>query len=275
MGTGSSVSKETRVKKKVALAAVDAAFSNESHDGSKVSIGDIARAVPSTAVDVDLTAEHYKTTFHRMHEWRKSPHRVRPPPRKAVLPPVVHVGSPGTYTHGSGIEYSSDVLHWTNVLSSGKISRDDRMKKIRTMFDALDSDHSGVVLKDEFISFLATEGIGKQEAQALFNEMDSNRSGKLTVAKLDSYCAIRTMGMVASTFHRLDKSHDRQIRKAEFKAYFMGNGLSKHQVNTLWGTMDKNQNGKINFVEYREWARDNLERADITDICIDLGLSQP
>jgi len=308
MGAGSSVNKETRVTKDTAIDAVNHAFRGKSHV-TTVTIADIGSAIPSTGVDYNPVLDHYKTTNHRMHEWQKSPRRIGPARRKAVLPPVGHGGHGGHHGHshhhashhshshqpktqhapvtgpappafhagpyhGGGVQesVSNDVLTWTSVLSQGHLTRDQRMQMIRTMFEALDVDDSGMVTKGEFVSYMGTHAVPKAEAVKLFHDMDESHTGRLTIAKFDHYCAVRTLAMVRATFKQLDPSHDRQIKKKEFCAYFMGNGMGKRQINALWDKMDSNRNGKVNFVEYRDWAADNLQQEDLNDIAIDLGI---
>ena len=77
------------------------------------------------------------------------------------------------------------------------------------------------------------------------------------------------------SFKQLDASHDRQIVKKEFVGYFLGNGLSKAQCRALWDGIDANHNGKISFVEYRDWAQDTLAVTSLEDVATSLGMSAP
>ena len=77
------------------------------------------------------------------------------------------------------------------------------------------------------------------------------------------------------SFKQLDASHDRQIAKKEFVQYFLGNGLSKAQCHALWDGIDGNHNGKISFVEYRDWAQDTLAVTSLEDVAMSLGMSAP
>lgn len=163
--------------------------------------------------------------------------------------------------------------NWSAAISSGRLTRDARMGKIRNMFEALDTDRDRVVTQEEFVDALHVEGLDAREAVHMFREIDESRTGRLTLAKFDHYVAVHTLAIVRDTFKKLDASHDRQIKREEFVRYFLGNGLSKGQARSLWDSMDTNRNGKINFVEYRDWATETLTTTSLDDIAVGLGLS--
>jgi len=164
-------------------------------------------------------------------------------------------------------------ISWKRALDAAAMTRDQRMAKIRMMFDALDLDNNNIVTEDEFVSALSEEGILEKEARMLFREMDDSHTRRLTVAKFDHYAAVHTLAIVRDSFKSLDASKDRQICRKEFALYFMGNGLSKRQVSRLWEQIDVNNNGKINFTEYRDWSRDVLEMVSLDQVAVSLGLS--
>jgi len=141
------------------------------------------------------------------------------------------------------------------------------------MFQALDNDKNRIVTRDEFLADMQNDGMDATAAATLFKELDETRTGHVTLAKFDHYVAVHTLSIVRDTFHKLDVSHDRQVTKKEFLHYFLGNGLSQKQGNTLWSHMDINGNGKINFVEYRDWAKENLTVASLDEVAVSLGLS--
>lgn len=147
------------------------------------------------------------------------------------------------------------------------------MSKIRMMFDALDGNDDRVVPREDFVDILMHEGTDPKDAAALFLQLDEAHTGRLTLAKFDHYVAVHTLSMVRDTFKVLDESHDRQVQRKEFIQYFLGNGLSKQQAKDLWNNMDANGNGKINFVEYRDWAREVLASASLDEVAVQLRLS--
>merc|ERR1712218_362168 len=118
-----------------------------------------------------------------------------------------------------------------------------------------------------------TQGVSRNEADAMFKEMDQSGSGVITVAKFDHYAAMHTLDMVKQIFKSIDTSSDKQILKQEFKTYFMENGLNQAQAHKLWDSMDLNRNGKISFIEFRDWGLQVLETHSLEEVAAGLGLS--
>mmetsp|Transcript_8579 Transcript_8579/g.17790 ORF Transcript_8579/g.17790 Transcript_8579/m.17790 type:complete len:265 (+) Transcript_8579:3-797(+) len=264
MGQASSATKDTRVTKEQALGAVAAAFEGRGRLET-VAIEDIVRASPVTSVE---RPDRWKTTSSEMHAWN------RPPPQGGSKPagPLVS-GGQQLVQGGRRAPVGGEAIAWKDAIESGSMTRDARMSKVRAMFDALDKDDSHVVTEEEFVQALMSEGVDQREAVSLFRQMDESHSGHLTVAKFDHYVAVHTLSIVRDTFKKLDESKDRQIQRTEFVRYFLGNGLSKRQASRLWEEMDKNQNGKINFVEYRNWALETLATTSLGQVAAKLGLS--
>lgn len=163
---------------------------------------------------------------------------------------------------------------WKAALDRGTMTRDARMKKIRTMFDAMDLDGSHVVTETEFVLHLSEEGVVEKDARVLFREIDDSGTRRLTVAKFDHYVAVHTLKIVRDSFKSIDASKDRQIQRKEFAMYFMGNGLTKAQVSRLWNQIDCNNNGKINFTEFRDWGNDMLAGQSLDQVAMSIGMSE-
>jgi Ca2+-binding EF-hand superfamily protein len=218
-----------------------------------------------------LQAHHLHRPSPRIHHTQNSP---RPHNQQQKPNALVSGGRlvAGTSQHG-GIAGAASGISWQATLATGAITRDERMGKIRHLFGALDLDNNNIVTEGEFIEAMAAENVYEKDARALFKQMDDSRTGHLTVAKFDHYVAVHTLAIVRSTFKDLDTKHDRQIKKNEFAMYFMGNGLSRVQVGRLWNDIDKNRNGKINFVEYRDWALERLETTSLDQVAMSLGMS--
>jgi Ca2+-binding EF-hand superfamily protein len=272
---GGNVSKDTKVTKDQALSAVADAFDGTPRAGM-VSIEDIVRAGRVAAEKQPTRLDHWKTTSVDMHSWSLKPshlHAQFNSPRMKTQSPLA---SGGRIMAGSNLSVTtlSPSISWKRALDAGGMTRDQRMGKLRVLFDALDVDGSQTVTEDELVAAVAEEGILEKEARALFREMDDSHTGRLTVAKFDHYVAVHTLAIVRDSFKSLDASKDRQILRKEFAMYFMGNGLSKHQVSSLWDKMDQNRNGKISFTEYRDWARDMLETTSLDQVALSLGLSR-
>ena len=105
--------------------------------------------------------------------------------------------------------------------------------------------------------------------------IDETHTRKLSLTKFEHYCSCHTLQIVRDSFKQLDASHDRQVVKREFVKYFLGNGLSKAQCRALWDAIDANRNGKVSFVEYRDWAQETLAVASLEDVAASLGMSAP
>lgn len=257
------VTADTEVTKEEATAAVLSAFRGPVQ---RLPIKDIAshveKRIPQSHVE-DGENAHWRTSYQMM--------TTRKPltstgPLKGGAGMVI-----GGYTPRS--TRGARAFTWRAAIDSGRLSRDTRMSKIRMMFDALDGNDDRVVPREEFVDFLIHDGTDPKDAAALFNELDEARTGRLTLAKFDHYVSCHTLSMVRDTFKNLDESHDRQIQRREFVHYFLGNGLSKKQAKDLWNHIDQNGNGKVNFVEYRDWAREVLASSSLDEISVQLGLS--
>jgi len=274
---GGSIGKDTKVSKEQALSAVADAFEGTPRSGV-VTIEDIVRCAAVAAEKQPTRLDRWKTTASDMHSWSlKAHHRPYNSPR--LKTPLVSGGKHlmAATTQGDTKFLSPSTLppsiSWKRALDAAVMSRDQRMGKIRTMFDALDLDNNHIVTEDEFVSLLSEEGILEREARVLFREMDDSHTGRLTIAKFDHYAAVHTLAIVRDSFKSLDASKDRQISRKEFALYFMSNGLSKRQVSRLWDKIDVNSNGKVNFTEYRDWSRDVLEMTSLDQVAVSLGLS--
>eukprot|EP00931_Biecheleriopsis_adriatica_P003729 TRINITY_DN105500_c0_g1_i1.p1 TRINITY_DN105500_c0_g1~~TRINITY_DN105500_c0_g1_i1.p1 ORF type:complete len:264 (+),score=63.26 TRINITY_DN105500_c0_g1_i1:49-840(+) len=257
---GASSSEDTRVTRQEAMAAVSQAFQGKGSTAT-LSIKEIVLAGRASG-------DTWKTSNHRMHEWRAG---STPNSPARVAPAGGYPSSPGPPAPGGSPGQVRDIS-WNKLLESGPMTRDARMAKIRMMFNALDQDDSKVIEREEFVAALAAEGMDQQEGQALFRKMDTTNSGKLTIAKFDNYVATTTLELIKDTFKLLHPSKDRVVEKKEFKAYFMGNGLSQDQASALWNSLDTNKNGKISFIEFREWAQDAFISESVDQVAAKLGI---
>mmetsp|Transcript_98885 Transcript_98885/g.176174 ORF Transcript_98885/g.176174 Transcript_98885/m.176174 type:complete len:263 (+) Transcript_98885:91-879(+) len=256
------VTGETKVTKEDAVSVVLAAFKGR-EPGHKVALKDLASHLTQPEQDqgpLESESPQWRTSYQMMTA--RSNHSTGP-----------FKSSVGMVLGGPTPRSERGAISWRKAIDSGMLSRNERMTKVRQMFDAMDEDHSRVVTHDEFVEDLRADGVDTKEAKKLFAEIDETRTGRLTLAKFDHYVAVHTLSMVRDTFKKLDTSKDRQITKKEFITYFLGNGLSKKQAFALWSHMDRNQNGKVNFVEYRDWASETLSQASLDDVSVQLGLS--
>eukprot|EP00933_Yihiella_yeosuensis_P081545 TRINITY_DN95184_c0_g1_i1.p1 TRINITY_DN95184_c0_g1~~TRINITY_DN95184_c0_g1_i1.p1 ORF type:complete len:276 (-),score=30.61 TRINITY_DN95184_c0_g1_i1:55-882(-) len=272
MGGSQSINADTHVNKDQAITAVLDAFKDKS-TGHTISIRDVASHAQGSEGPGNLGGSFASETRlqHDNGHWRTSyqvmtsrDHTPAPTSARGCTGMTI-----GGYTPRGGGGNST----WTKAISSGALTRDTRMVKVRHMFEAMDQDNTSDITKEEFMAVLIGEGIPQKDAVELFHSIDESHSGRITLAKFDHYVAVHTLGMVRQTFKSLDSSNDRQIQKQEFVRYFLGNGVSKRQAALIWLDMDKNSNGRINFVEYRDWAQATLQNASIDEVAINLGLS--
>lgn len=271
---GTAIGKDHKVTKDQALSAVADAF-DQLPRGGLATIEEIVKAGCTNFAKTPTRLDRWKTTSSDMHQWTMKPHHQHGSPRPQATTPRTNalVSSGRLMATNPQQSVGTGGITWKTAIESGTLTRNERMAKVRMMFDSLDQDDNHVVTWDEFLNTMTAEGISEPEARSLFREMDDSHTGRLTIAKFDHYVAVRTLSIVRSSFKSIDASHDRQISQKEFKMYFLGNGLSKKQVRSLWDAMDKNRNGKINFVEYRDWARDMLETTSLDQVATSLGMS--
>jgi len=271
---GTAIGKDHKVTKDQALSAVSDAF-DQLPRGGLSSIEEIVKAGCTNFAKTPTRLDRWKTTSSDMHNWTMKTHHQHGSPRpQATTPRQNALVSGGRLMATSPHQLmGTGGITWKTAIEGGTLTRNERMSKIRMMFDSLDQDENHVVTWDEFLNTMTSEGTSEQEARHLFREMDDSHTGRLTIAKFDHYVAVKTLAIVRSSFKTLDSSTDRQISQKEFKMYFLGNGLSKRQVRNLWDAMDKNRNGKINFVEYRDWAGDVLETTSLDQVAVSLGMS--
>lgn len=283
-GGAALITENTRVSKDQAIAAVIEAFKDKP-EWHTMPIRDIALGVPmpeasggagsiggTPRTTYDTTGKHWITSGQRMNQWYAKAEETTPRRTLTMGGQTVVSGALGSVAQGGGGGGCAKMT-WLEVLNSGPLTRDERMQKVRTMFEALDGDHDRVVTKDEFIVALQADGIEVNKASALFKEMDETRTGRLTIAKFDHVVAMHTLKIISTTYKSLDPSHERQITREELMRYFLGNGLDKQQASRLWDSMDINHNGKINFVEYRDWAQETLQSTSLDQVSVSLGLS--
>jgi len=258
------MTEDTPVTKQQAMVAISQAFQGKAAN-ARVPIRDIVLASAKSN-------DTWKTSNHAMNE-----HWTRPPSVAGGRPSACPSAIGGYPSTASPVEVPTapqphSNINWMKAIDSGSISKAARMGKIRKMFDALDDDDDHVVTRAEFVAAMKQHGMHASDAESLFREMDDSRSGRLTVAKFDHYVAMYTLNMVKETFKGIDTSSDKQISKQEFKMFFMDHGLSAAQATALWDSMDSNKNGKINFVEYRNWALEAFTSDSLDRVALELGL---
>jgi Ca2+-binding EF-hand superfamily protein len=102
-------------------------------------------------------------------------------------------------------------------MPTGPISKADFMARGKAQFDASDTNHDGVLTKEELTAVIA-QRMGstppQQMVDAIFAAMDRDRDGKVSAAEGE---ALR-----AATFDRLDTNHDGTLSPEELTAAQQG-----------------------------------------------------
>jgi len=147
---------------------------------------------------------------------------------------------------------------------------EERLQKIEAIFASVDADGSKVITRGEFVGALTTapgESIWgvftAAAADALFDEIDVSKTGKITKAKFGHFVDVKTIESLQAQFKSADSDRDRQLTLQEFRGYGRRLGITRQRTDALWAKIDENGNGKINFVEFRNWARDRLAPATV------------
>lgn len=164
-----------------------------------------------------------------------------------------------TKAGGAGGAGAAKAIPWTTLMKRPRLTRDDRISRIRTLFDAMDLDGDKNVIESEFVDDLLADGWSKEAAEGLFKDMDQSNTGVLTLAKFDSYVSIHTINLIRASFGASDDDGNRQLSKKEFKQFAAHNALGKRAAGMLWDNLDTNSNGRVNFKEFRDWAQKMLD----------------
>jgi len=131
-------------------------------------------------------------------------------------------------------------------------------KKIEEHFNNLDKDKSGALDKDELCFLLmdmgVTEAKAKEEAAAMIEQSDTNKSGSIEFEEFATIWQRKMLSLnekyIHTVFGVLDTNADGQIDPKELAQVL--DMTNEGEVNEIIKEVDINEDGKINFEEFRE-----------------------
>lgn len=138
------------------------------------------------------------------------------------------------------------------------LTKSDFIKKIDVGFNAMDTNHDGVVTKAELAAELqrelndarrrATEQLRKQ-----FNQLDTNHDGQLSFAEFSAVVSnIHSAETPDQKLQELDTNHDGKISAAEYRAPELAR----------FNKIDTNHDGVISRAEYQAWVDGRFSKLD-------------
>ena len=158
---------------------------------------------------------------------------------------------------GSKLQQAVSLFITTYVLTR------EEKQHLTDIFTSLDTDHDGVVTKDELLTGLARR-MSSEEAQAqvdlIMSKVDMDNSGTINYTEFVAVSVAMNRQMSKSAleqaFQMIDTDHSGKIDVSELKS-LLGTGLITDEA--LWTTLinsaDKNEDGGIDSDEFMELMR--------------------
>ena len=182
----------------------------------------------------------------------------KPSPRPTTTRRVTPLSVAGT----------TPALAWYDSSRVGKTEKQQRYEDLRkAIFQSLDADGSYTITRGEFISALTRPSpsthpsiwrtMNEAEAARIFDDITTGR-GKVTLAKLDGWVVSQALHAAIHKY-RAAKGEDKQLEKPEFVRFLEGEGAPRNVAERLWHRCDTNRNGRVNLMEFRDWAGDLLK----------------
>jgi Ca2+-binding EF-hand superfamily protein len=138
---------------------------------------------------------------------------------------------------------------------------------------AADVNGDGFLTKEEFEQHCASVGVNKKQADLLFDEIDTNKDGKISQDEYKNAFGVnmeelkRRMrekwGSIDEGFEAFDANGDGQITEEEFVAACKKLGIPKERAQLLHAEMDLNGDGVVTPDEWRKAM--GLSRKDVME----------
>ena len=139
----------------------------------------------------------------------------------------------------------------------------DKVPAMRRMFSIMDRDGSGMISIDELKDLLYSQGYypSETELKDMMEEIDSDHSGEIDFEEFVSYCVRRRMSRTISqenreikdAFRFFDKNGDGFITAREIKQVMceIGQDISEEQAEQMLAEVDKDGNGRITYQRFK------------------------
>jgi len=139
----------------------------------------------------------------------------------------------------------------------------DKVPAMRRMFSLMDRDGSGKISVDELKDILCSQGYypSDSELEEMMGEIDSDHSGEIDFEEFVSYCVRRRMSRTISqenreikdAFNFIDKNGDGFITALEIKQVVreMGRDISEEQAEQMLAEVDKEGEGRMTYQRFK------------------------
>lgn len=139
----------------------------------------------------------------------------------------------------------------------------DKVPAMRKMFSLIDRDGSGMISKDELKELLYSQGYypSETELETMMGEIDSDNSGEIDFEEFVSYCVRRRMSRTVSqetkeikdAFKYFDKNGDGFITATEIKQVMneLGQEISEEQAEQMLAEVDKEGSGRVTYQRFK------------------------
>jgi len=133
-----------------------------------------------------------------------------------------------------------------------------RMIRIRQLFKVMDINRDSLVDWHEFSQLVTSElGINIDEAHKLFQDVDKNSSGKISLSEFDTH--IRHLTSIEAKTHFLNiAGSDKVINRKLWNEYCKGRKMSKRDRDRIWSKMDADKSNRVTYSEFDNYVLHEL-----------------
>jgi len=152
------------------------------------------------------------------------------------------------------------------------------MDAIKAIFIAADEDGNKLISLDEWKACCKKkDGKKYDEEKAVkdFKTIDQSNSGDISLAELDLYIVNLQLDGVRIKFKNADSDKDRKLDKKEFHKFFTKEGMKKKNINKLWKKCDANNDGKVSYVEFKDWMEREMADGVLAETFKDMFENDP
>jgi calcium-dependent protein kinase len=132
-------------------------------------------------------------------------------------------------------------------------------RKLHKSFSTIDSNHDGVISKDELINAYVENDISIANIDEIFDSIDTDGDGKIQFSEFQA--AFTKMSDVPedclkSVFDAYDRDHDEFINLEELGEMFENKDEEfKKKIEFLMREIDDDEDGKISFEEFKTYLQ--------------------